>query len=53
MTFVDQREWMAMLEEAGELVRVKVPVDWTGEIGAICRKAALWQNCYQVGPRRN
>jgi len=38
MTFLDQRQWIATLEEAGELARVKVPVDWNGEIGAICRR---------------
>jgi len=38
MTFLDQRQWIATLEDAGELARVKVPVDWKGEIGAICRR---------------
>jgi 3-polyprenyl-4-hydroxybenzoate decarboxylase len=38
MTFLDQRAWITMLEAAGEVARVKVPVDWNGEIGAICRK---------------
>ena len=38
MKFVDQREWIAALDEHGELARVKVPVEWTGEIGAICRR---------------
>jgi UbiD family decarboxylase len=38
MKFVDQREWIATLEENGELARVKVPVEWTGEIGAVCRR---------------
>ncbi len=38
MTFVDQRQWIATLEQHGELARVKVPVEWQGEIGAICRR---------------
>ena len=38
MTFLDQRAWITTLEAAGEVTRVKVPVDWNGEIGAICRK---------------
>jgi UbiD family decarboxylase len=38
MACLDQREWIATLEDAGELSRVKVPVDWNGEIGAICRR---------------
>lgn len=37
MKFLDQREWIARLEEAGEVARVKAPVDWKGEIAAICR----------------
>lgn len=38
MKIVDQRQWIAMLEDTGELARVKVQVDWSGEIGAICRR---------------
>ncbi len=38
MRCIDQREWIAMLEEAGELARVRAPVDWKGEIGAISRR---------------
>lgn len=38
MGFLDQRAWIATLEDAGELARVKVPVDGKGEIGAICRR---------------
>lgn len=38
MGFLDQRAWIAMLEEAGEVARVKAAVDWNGEIGAICRR---------------
>jgi UbiD family decarboxylase len=38
MKFLDQREWIATLEHAGEVTRVKVPVEWKGEIGAICRR---------------
>jgi 4-hydroxy-3-polyprenylbenzoate decarboxylase len=38
MGFLDQRQWIATLENAGEIARVKVPVDKRGEIGAICRR---------------
>jgi UbiD family decarboxylase len=38
MKCINQREWIALLEQAGELARVKVPVDWKGEIGAISRR---------------
>ena len=38
MKFLDQRSWITTLEAAGQITRVKVPVDWNGEIGAICRK---------------
>lgn len=38
MGFVDQREWVAALEDAGEVTRVKVPVDWKAELSAICRR---------------
>lgn len=38
MGFLDQRAWITTLEDAGELARVKVPVDGKGEIGAICRR---------------
>jgi 4-hydroxy-3-polyprenylbenzoate decarboxylase len=38
MSCIDQRAWIARLEEAGELARVKVPVDWQGEIGALSRR---------------
>ena len=38
MNFLDQREWIAALERHGELARVTVPVAWSGEIGAICRR---------------
>lgn len=33
----DLREWIALLEEAGELKRIKAEVDWNGELGAITR----------------
>ncbi len=33
----DFRDWLAVLEAAGELRRVQAKVDWDGEIGAITR----------------
>jgi UbiD family decarboxylase len=33
----DLREWIADLEEIGELTRIKTEVDWNGELGAITR----------------
>ena len=33
----DQRSWMATLEAAGQLSRIKASVDWNEEIGAITR----------------
>ncbi len=38
MGFTDLRGWIAQLEEAGELRRIKAPVDWDREIGAVARK---------------
>lgn len=38
MAFRDLREWIAFMEDGGELKRVKVEVDWDEEIGAITRK---------------
>ena len=38
MGFMDQREWIAKLDEAGQLARVKAPVDSGGELAAICRR---------------
>jgi 4-hydroxy-3-polyprenylbenzoate decarboxylase len=38
MGFMDLREWMAALETAGELRRIKASVDCDREIGAIARR---------------
>jgi len=58
MAYKDFREWIAKLEEEGELLRIKAEVDWRGEIGAVTRKAlangeaaTLFENIkdYQTG----
>jgi hypothetical protein len=36
--FMDMREWMNILEKAGELRRVRAEVDWDREIGAVARR---------------
>ena len=38
MGFLDMRQWMASLEQQGELKRIKAEVDWDREIGAITRR---------------
>ena len=38
MGFLDMRQWMASLEQQGELRRIKAEVDWDREIGAITRR---------------
>src|SRR3989338_3421150 len=38
MPFTDLREWISALEQAGELQRVQVEVDWNLEAGAIVRR---------------
>ena len=38
MSFMDMRQWMALLEKAGELRRITAEVDWDREIGAIARR---------------
>ena len=38
MGFLDQRQWMASLEQQGELRRIRAEVDWDREIGAISRR---------------
>ena len=35
MGFLDQRQWIASLEQQGELRRITAEVDWDREIGAI------------------
>jgi 4-hydroxy-3-polyprenylbenzoate decarboxylase len=39
MPFLDLREYIAALEEEGELVRIRKEVDWNLEIGAIIRRS--------------
>ena len=38
MGFLDMRQWMANLEQQGELRRITAEVDWDREIGAITRR---------------
>ena len=38
MGFLDMRQWMAQLEQHGELRRIKAEVDWDREIGAVTRR---------------
>lgn len=45
MALTDLREWIDLLEESGELKRVKAEVDWDEEIGAINREVSS-----QYGP---
>lgn len=57
MSYRDLREWLAVLEENGELVRVTAEVDWNLEVGAIVRRisetdgpAVLFENIKDYGP---
>jgi len=38
MPFTDLREWISALEQAGELQRVNLEVDWNLEVGAVVRR---------------
>ena len=38
MGFLDLRQWMSLLEQQGELRRIKAEVDWDREIGAVTRR---------------
>ena len=38
MSFMDVRQWMARLEQYGELRRITAEVDWNREIGAVARR---------------
>jgi 4-hydroxy-3-polyprenylbenzoate decarboxylase len=38
MGFMDLREWLHLLDKAGELRRVAAEVDWDREIGAVARR---------------
>ena len=59
MGFMDMREWMNLLEKAGELRRVTAEVDWDCEIGAVARRvlekkgpALLFENIKDYGSGR-
>lgn len=39
MAFDDLRQWIALLEEQGELKRIKAKVDWNLELAHVARKA--------------
>ena len=59
MGFIDMREWMSLLEKAGELRRVTAEVDWDREIGAVARRvlekkgpALLFENIKGYGSGR-
>src|SRR5262249_50456284 len=59
MGFMDMREWMSLLEKAGELRRVTAEVDWDREIGAVARRvlekkgpALLFENIKGYGSGR-
>jgi 4-hydroxy-3-polyprenylbenzoate decarboxylase len=58
MSFMDLREWIALLEKDGELRRIRAEVDWDRELGALSRRvlekkgpALLFENIkgYQQG----
>jgi 4-hydroxy-3-polyprenylbenzoate decarboxylase len=38
MKFMDTRQWIALLEKAGELRRIAAQVNWDCEIGAVARR---------------
>jgi UbiD family decarboxylase len=38
MTFMDLRQWIEVLEKAGELRRIPAEVDWDRELGAVARR---------------
>src|SRR5947209_14565690 len=59
MGFMDMREWMKLLEKAGELRRITAEVDWDREIGAVARRvlekkgtALLFENIKGYGSGR-
>ncbi len=37
MGFLDLRQWINLLEQQGEVRRIKAEVDWDREIGAVTR----------------
>ncbi|MBI4318038.1 MAG: UbiD family decarboxylase, partial [Chloroflexi bacterium] len=39
MAYKDMRDWLAALEEAGEIKRIAAEVDWNEEIGAITQRS--------------
>jgi 4-hydroxy-3-polyprenylbenzoate decarboxylase len=59
MSFMDLREWLAVIEKQNGLRRIAAPVDWDREIGAIARRvleekgpALLFERItgYETGP---
>ena len=38
MSFMDMRQWIALLEKEGELRRITAEVDWDRELGAMARR---------------
>src|SRR5215468_301518 len=59
MGFMDMRDWMKLLEKAGELRRVTAEVNWDREIGAVARRvlekkgpALLFENIKDYGSGR-
>src|SRR5579864_1400923 len=59
MGFLDMRQWLAQLEQHGELRRIKAEVDWDREIGAVTRRvlekkgpAVLFENIKGYGNGR-
>ncbi len=59
MGFMDMREWISLLEKAGELRRVTAEVNWDREIGAVARRvlekkgpALLFENIKGYGSGR-
>lgn len=39
MPYADMREWIAKLDEQGQLARITAEVDWDNELGAVMRRA--------------
>ena len=51
MSFVDLREWLAVIEKQNGLRRIAAPVDWDPEIGVIARRVASRANRFSEGQR--
>ena len=48
VAYEDLREWIAALEDAGQLSRVTSEVDWKYELGAVLRKT--WDSHGDASP---